>query len=283
MEAECVAVYHYCRSILVRQPFAAGYDNLNVLFEKNGRAYAQLRSTGQFQMISMMASTGPAGGDKGKRVAAAKLKIFLIQFVRLHGILFNWARQMQSAVTELAEIDAQAQTLDYASGALPRRPTLTMPQLDVDVFVTLMHSVIEEYDHLLLASAFGDQLLVRLLVISIFSVHHTAAATTPSALGTNSSSGSGASGVGTVAAGAGGAAASPSIPRSGSSGDLAAILSLELPGAGEVSAVSATLPSSVASSQLVSCCAQAHPHTVGESLALMFVFSFINKYGNYTI
>eukprot|EP01032_Pedospumella_encystans_P027471 gene27471-31049_t len=34
-DAECVAVYHYCRSILSLNPFSGGFENLSLLFAKN--------------------------------------------------------------------------------------------------------------------------------------------------------------------------------------------------------------------------------------------------------
>lgn len=258
MEAECVAVYHYCRSILIRQPFAAGYDNLHLLFEKNSRAYAQLRSGGHVQMVSMMASVGggAAGAEKAKRVAAAKVRIFLIQFVRLHGILFNWTRQTQLALAELMEIDQYSQLNREAgeveirtSRAASHRPRQTLPRVDVESFTSLMHSLLEEFDQLILQSSFGDQLLVRLLVVSIFSVHHSAAATTINSAGSSESDGAG------VGAGAGGAGAGGAYVGSG--------------------VAPVVLPSPL---QIIEASAQTHSHTVGESLALMFSFGLINKY-----
>ncbi|CAN0400676.1 unnamed protein product, partial [Discosporangium mesarthrocarpum] len=34
-DAECVAVYRYCRSLMIKHPFQTARENLNLLFEKN--------------------------------------------------------------------------------------------------------------------------------------------------------------------------------------------------------------------------------------------------------
>ncbi|TYZ65968.1 hypothetical protein PybrP1_003918 [[Pythium] brassicae (nom. inval.)] len=77
VEAETVAVYRYCRSLLTAQPFATAEENLALLFER----------TRQRPLV------GPAAGlaltsASSARDKSALLKSFLHRLARLHGILF---------------------------------------------------------------------------------------------------------------------------------------------------------------------------------------------------
>lgn len=239
VESDCIAFYHYCRSILVREPFGAGFDNLKLLFEKNVRPFSQLRQVGYQQMIAHLAAN--AHGEKSKKIIAAKVKVFLTQFIRMHGILFHWTRETKSAMeaflTRKAEWNMHRDNLPYLSeggGSDETKPSMSVPPLDLEEFLELNQTVLDEFDQLLATSAFGDQLLVRLLVIAIFTVHHSSSA------------------VMQLVAAVGNATPTPtSRPNE--------LNQLAVP------------------EQLVQIASEPHPHTISESLALIFVYGMVNK------
>jgi hypothetical protein len=151
VDAELLAVYHYCRSILVEEPFVSSLDNLASLFEKNAEAIRR-------------DPTGNAGAivgnpDKMRRSGSLTAKKFMANYVHLQGILFKWTRECQSYRWNLV--------------TSPRSPP---EQINVDEFVESLHSLLEEYDQLLANSAVSEQLLIKLLVIGIFGVHFSSAA-----------------------------------------------------------------------------------------------------------
>lgn len=78
VEAETVAVYRYCRSLLIAQPFATAEENLALLFERARQR--PLAATG--------AVLTPASSSRDKSTG---LKSFLHRLTRLHGLLFALA------------------------------------------------------------------------------------------------------------------------------------------------------------------------------------------------
>jgi hypothetical protein len=167
---------------MVQQPFAAGVENLVVLFDKNGRLYKQLKSgEGQQQLIDSLSHIA----DKNKKAIAFRVKTFLIMFVRLHGVLFGWTRravklmanendhQRNAAVPEAPQEEALPtgdEAGPAAAASKPIRPE-DLAAFNAEGFREMCQSVLEEFDSLLAASAFGETLLVRMLVLCIFSVH----------------------------------------------------------------------------------------------------------------
>eukprot|EP00953_Heterococcus_sp_UTEX-ZZ885_P015680 8830-Heterococcus_DN1.PRE.1 len=159
-DAECVAVYRYCRSLLIAQPFMTARENLALLFEKNrqkmveeaefmaARGTAKTRT--QHASAKAMAAAAAAGipcmpsgkltglsqsrGPGGRGNTGVLLKSFLRRFVRLHGILFT------------AESDGMTE------------------------FGTMYAAVINDFRTLLYYSAFGDALLLKMVVICTFTV-----------------------------------------------------------------------------------------------------------------
>ncbi|KAG9405449.1 hypothetical protein AC1031_003344 [Aphanomyces cochlioides] len=76
IEAETIAVYRYCRSLLLPHPFATAEENLSLLFERSRhRALSPTSST------SISAQSPP-------KEKSAFLKAFLHRLTRLHGILY---------------------------------------------------------------------------------------------------------------------------------------------------------------------------------------------------
>lgn len=83
MQAECVAVYRYCRALLCEQPFPTAKENLALLFEKNkqnmGGAVAQrdADSTGEEERLRHGLLTGLITGQQAGIARATMLKMFL--------------------------------------------------------------------------------------------------------------------------------------------------------------------------------------------------------------
>ncbi|CAM9821978.1 unnamed protein product, partial [Phaeothamnion confervicola] len=171
-DAECVAVYRYCRSLMVESPFMTARENLSLLFDKNrhkvdedgggwwpaddgpsppaGGAPAGgtlgVATAGGGGVAGAAAAGAGAGAAKGKVKSTggrgntgALLKSFLRRFVRLHGILFS---------------------------GLPE---------EVKEFAPIHDGAVHDFRTLLSNSAFGDALLLKMVVICIFSVTNAAA------------------------------------------------------------------------------------------------------------
>lgn len=157
-EAECVAVYRYCRSLLIDQPFMTARENLALLYEKNRQKLIEESTEDPSSLHpdaialknSIAAMSGLPGsglgvgmkvggkGAGGRGNTGALLKSFLRRFVRLHGILFT------------AE---KAGLADFAG---------------------MFSTVITDFGTLLTHSAFGDALLLKMVVICTFTVITTA-------------------------------------------------------------------------------------------------------------
>jgi len=112
-DAECVAVYHYCRSILSLNPFSGGFENLSLLFAKNA-----------INMRTLMAQDKPKynplarGLGKGKKATVPPLKHFLTQFVHLHGQLFSFTSHMhQSYADSIVSQSQQSQSQSQRGSA----------------------------------------------------------------------------------------------------------------------------------------------------------------------
>lgn len=112
-DAECVAVYHYCRSILSLNPFSGGFENLALLMAKNAAAMRTLKNippigaTGRGLVHPGANSSGKSGGKKG---GAAPLKHFLTRFVHCHGQLFAFASQMHQTYAHSVGSQSQSQS-----------------------------------------------------------------------------------------------------------------------------------------------------------------------------
>ena len=147
MEAECVAVFHYCCSVMTKHPLLIGLDNMANLFEKNQRT---LQSGAQHR-------SSPYAESNDKRT---KRNDFLQRFIGLHGTLFHWSRELGIGGTQgtYKHLAASAASDAHRDGAA-RRILMTTSTL------------IQEVELLLLSSALRDELLVKIVVICVFSVH----------------------------------------------------------------------------------------------------------------
>jgi hypothetical protein len=141
IDAECVAIYRYARSLLVFQPFVTAKANLVLLFEKNRqRVQKMLQIIPDFLAHSQFRKQGNENGHmrqqqnvmKNKDKSAA-FKSYLQRFVRLHGILYS-------------------------------------SQSEEHLFDPLRRSIGEDLRGLMQASAVNDGLMLKLVVICIFSI-----------------------------------------------------------------------------------------------------------------
>jgi hypothetical protein len=300
---------------MVKRPFAAGYENLTLLFDKNNRQYKQLKSGDGALQHQLHASLSHIT-DKSKKIIAYRVKVFLISYIRLHGMLYGWTRRALKyiAASRLAAEDASASTAesDHAArannmndanntnavdadadtddrrrirsnekqiasatattSALPQpvQAQLTaqdlMADFDATIFSELCHSVLEEFDQLVSISAFGEVLLVRLLIICIFSVHHGASVARAHLAGTTANASVTANATASVNANTNAptTVGAANIPKNGSS--------TTAPISAGSSASTNEQDSRVTEDKLKN-----YPRILSESLALTLTFGFLNK------
>lgn len=145
-EAECVAVYRYCRALLCEEPFQTARENLALLFEKNRQSMAEPSRNGETvedeERLRQGLMAGTITGQQAGIARAALLKSFLQRFVRLHGMLFC----------------AQEEEGGYEG------------ELDHGEFLSILDIAQVDLRQLLKMSAFGDGLLLHMVIICIFSV-----------------------------------------------------------------------------------------------------------------
>lgn len=153
---------------MVMKPFAAGYDNLSLLFESNKRLYLQLKTESHQQQLTTLTNLGD-----NKKLISLRTKAFLIRYVRLHGDLFLWTRMAFKVNTVAISSFKKKGTKEDENGVNSEGETVELNEFDVDSFLVLNQEVLDDFDSLISASAFSDGLLLKLLVISLFSVHHS--------------------------------------------------------------------------------------------------------------
>ena len=151
-EAECVAVYRYCRALLCANPFPTAKENLSLLFEKNKQSMPDRNTDDgadeeeEEERVRQGLAAGTITGQQAGIARATMLKSLLQRFVRLHGMLFSY-RQQQSEPTGGQE------------GPFP-----------VGEFMNTLHTAMLDLRQLLKMSAFGDGLLLHMVAICVFSV-----------------------------------------------------------------------------------------------------------------
>lgn len=88
-EAECVAVYRYCRALLCEQPFPTAKENLALLFEKNkqnmvGPAAREAETSGEEERLRQGLLSGTITGQQAGIARATMLKMFLQVPIKSH-------------------------------------------------------------------------------------------------------------------------------------------------------------------------------------------------------
>lgn len=142
VEAETVAVYRYCRSLLIAHPFATAEENLALLFERS----RQRPLAAPLPVGVSLTSTSPS------KEKSSFLKSFLHRLTRMHGILFSLASRTANTSAN--------------NGAPPRSGALTYPR-DMEALLFKDLSV------LLNAGVVGDALLLKIVVTNIFCIIRT--------------------------------------------------------------------------------------------------------------
>ncbi|KAF8398244.1 hypothetical protein HHK36_017171 [Tetracentron sinense] len=158
---ELVAVYRYFRSLAVDSPFSTARDNLIIAFEKNRQSYSQLlgdAKVSSVQTVSVRMSgkgrwkgearmlSKDAGSIKERACSISETyNAFCIRFVRLNGILFT-----RTSLETFGEVFS-----------------LVCNDLHV-----LLSSGLEEDHNFGLDAVENGLVIVRLIVILIFTVHN---------------------------------------------------------------------------------------------------------------
>jgi hypothetical protein len=155
-EAECVAVYRYCRAVLCASPFPTAKENLALLFEKNRQKIPDPSTKDGAQILEEEGrirdglAAGTITGQQAGIARATMLKSFLLRFVRLHGILFRCQQRKEAS---------SANDEGGDEGVFP-----------TDEALRLLHTTLVDLQQLLKMSAFGDGLLLQMVAICVFSV-----------------------------------------------------------------------------------------------------------------
>ncbi|KAF4137604.1 Est1 DNA/RNA binding domain [Phytophthora infestans] len=150
VEAETVAVYRYCRSLLTSQPFTTAEENLALLFERS-------RQRPLAAPITFTVSSSPSSKEK-----SAFLKSYLHRLTRMHGILFALSSPRGSPTA--------------SSGTRSNSETAT-PVYPRDMEAVLF----KDMRTLLQAGVVGDALLLKIMVINIFCISRASDSRSPSA------------------------------------------------------------------------------------------------------
>lgn len=179
-EAESTALYHYCRSVLTQNPFSGGFENLARLFALNKHSYDTL-----YQQIHAQSSTNQSSlnyprqhsHQQNRKVnEQLKFKFLLTSFVRLHGLLFAWTIRMHMEYLQTAEGMSQ-ESIESSTLLVLMNDSLTKTILgnktdvDYEEIQELIFSILQEFDDVIYTSKLTDLHLLRLITISMFSVH----------------------------------------------------------------------------------------------------------------
>ena len=138
-----IAVYRYFRCLILssnisqRADVARAAENIGHIFRENFSAFKSL----DLAAISRSSAHDPVS-DKRKKLSRAHT--FIVLFIRLHGVFFDGVRQSKQG-------KEMKQLVDFASRCIP--------------------VILNEYDVLLRAAVFGELMLVRVVVICLFSIH----------------------------------------------------------------------------------------------------------------
>ena len=136
----CVALYYYARSLLAtHDPFESSKANLERLLESNRE---WLQSTSEQALLDEHCKTYAQKVEKSRAIRSVQSRLFLARFVDLH---YDFFRGMSFS---------ERQTRDTE-------------------LVDKMNTLISKLDALLKEWAFGDSLLVKMVVINAFSIHWT--------------------------------------------------------------------------------------------------------------
>lgn len=159
-DMDCSAVYHYCRSVLILKPFASGFDNLRLVFDRNLRAYSALSEEPSVEGDALSQTDH-------KKSLVIRAQSFFIRFVRLHGDLFSWTHTTAASISDRQQASCSAGTEQIHP--------YKAEKFDVPKCISLVQKILSDFEFFMRydeASIFSEMLLVRLLAIALFSVHY---------------------------------------------------------------------------------------------------------------
>lgn len=105
---ELEQLYHYCRSLACREPFPTALENMRLVFKNNEDMFLAVQKNRQKNKFSKKKKSRPVAVTAVQPTPKMdKLAYFLLEFVRLHGVLF-----MKDGVRELDTLRA-ATLRDY--------------------------------------------------------------------------------------------------------------------------------------------------------------------------
>lgn len=138
---------------------------------------AQLFDMNQSSYEAQQEQLRRMGEVHGRKGDTLRFKFFLTNFVRLHAYLFSWSVRMHLLYLKNAGVvSSQNSTesttlLSKLDDSLGRKLLKSSRKVDIEMLQQLTVSVLEDFDHLLQLGRLNDLHLLRLLAISIFTVH----------------------------------------------------------------------------------------------------------------
>lgn len=191
---EFFGVFYYCRSIMVKEPFMPGLENLNSLFVKNCKAY----DDSYVQGVSINSQQAKLNSSIMKLTNNSwKLNTFLFRFIYLHGLLFRWSCDMHHDY--LMRTNSSSRSYDQSAPPLSEQfdtlrkllePVMTKRMadtrdltshrpMDPSYFSEIMRRTLDDFNEYLTSVSSSqfqqgqgcDLVFVRMVTICIFSVH----------------------------------------------------------------------------------------------------------------
>jgi len=188
---EFFGVFYYCRSIMVKEPFMPGLENLNSLFVKNCKAY----DDSYVQGVSINSQQAKLNSSIMKLTNNSwKLNTFLFRFIYLHGLLFRWSCDMHHDY--LVRMNSSSRSYDQpppeqfdtlrkllepvmTKRMAETRDLTSHKTMDPSYFSEIMRRTLDDFNDYLTSVSSSqfqqgqgcDLVFVRMVTICIFSVH----------------------------------------------------------------------------------------------------------------
>jgi hypothetical protein len=150
-DADLTAFFHYCLSIQIKDSFQTGIPNLILFFKKNKKFVRSMED-------------GPVSGQEATPRELKKiLKSCLSKFMRLHGILF------EASVRHIESARASASPDGEGDGVIAKNKELD--EISLVEFGEFLPSVLDRLTHLIVHGQMSEGMLLKMIAVSIFSVH----------------------------------------------------------------------------------------------------------------
>jgi len=167
LESDITAIFHYCCSLLVKQPFLPGYDNLSVFYEKHLSRQSRRRpligntGSGSSGMGSRIPPASPMNTLNNSNTSTTDAKKSSLQyFIRIQNILFE-------LVHECVHLSTTSSQPNIAVEAIPNEVEVLLNDAS-----ELEVQFLEDFEKVLTSSAsFSDALLLKLFTICCFPLH----------------------------------------------------------------------------------------------------------------